>query len=68
MKQKRSRDKLIKIRQILTDIEIDCIYPRVNKYDIALLRLDEPVPLFEENPKKSFANPVCLPWNKGPFI
>ena len=49
-------------------METDCIYHSVNKYDIALLRLDEPVPLFEENPKKSFANPVCLPWNKGPFI
>ena len=29
--------------------------------DIALIRLDEPVPIFSEEPSKSFAQPVCLP-------
>ena len=31
--------------------------------DIALIRLDEPVPIFSEEPSKSFAQPVCLPWS-----
>ena len=30
--------------------------------DIALIRLDESVPLYNEDPTKSFAMPVCLPW------
>jgi len=31
--------------------------------DIALLRLDQPVPLFNENPDESAVMPVCLPWD-----
>ena len=31
--------------------------------DIALIRLDEAVPLHQENPKFSSVIPVCLPWN-----
>jgi len=30
--------------------------------DIALIRLDESVPLYYEDPSKSYAIPVCLPW------
>ena len=33
--------------------------------DIALIRLDEAVPLHQENPKFSSVVPVCLPWNNG---
>ena len=33
--------------------------------DIALIRLDESVPLFQENPGVSFVMPVCLPWNEN---
>ena len=32
------------------------------KNDIALLRLDEAVPLSSENPKVSAVSPICLPW------
>ena len=31
--------------------------------DIALIRLDQAVPLHQENPKISSVVPVCLPWN-----
>ena len=34
------------------------------KNDIALLRLDRAVPLYDENPKISAASPICLPWKK----
>ena len=34
---------------------------KITDYDIALIRLKKPVPLFHENPKKSFVEPVCLP-------
>ena len=30
--------------------------------DIALIRLDEAVPLSSENPKVSAVSPICLPW------
>lgn len=32
--------------------------------DIALLRLDQPVPLFDENPDVSHIKPICLPWSE----
>ena len=32
--------------------------------DIALLRLDQAVPLYDENPKVSGASPICLPWDE----
>jgi hypothetical protein len=34
------------------------------KNDIALIRLNEAVPLFQETPSESSANPICLPWSK----
>ena len=34
-----------------------------NRNDIALLRLNESVPLFNENPMISAVLPVCLPWS-----
>ena len=37
------------------------------KNDIALLRLDQAVPLFEENPDISGASPICLPWDIDNF-
>ena len=32
--------------------------------DIALIRLNEPVPLYSEDPFKSAITPVCLPWSQ----
>ena len=32
------------------------------KNDIALIRLNEPVPIFKDNPAESIASPICLPW------
>ena len=34
------------------------------KNDIALIRLNEAVPLFQETPSESSANPICLPWSE----
>ena len=31
--------------------------------DIALIRLNESVPLYQDVPTQSFANPICLPWS-----
>ena len=33
-------------------------------YDIALIRLKKPVPLYHENGMKSLIEPVCLPWSR----
>ena len=38
--------------------------PKTIENDIALLRLDQPVPLYSEDPKLSNVHPVCLPWNE----
>ena len=35
-----------------------------HRNDIALIRLESEVPLFDENPTLSGARPVCLPWSK----
>jgi hypothetical protein len=35
---------------------------KTSPYDIALIRLDEAVPLSYEDPAKSSVSPVCLPW------
>ena len=37
------------------------------KNDIALVRLDQAVPLYLEDPKISGARPICLPWNGNYF-
>jgi len=37
------------------------------KHDIALIRINDPVPLFQENPQISAANPICLPWSEDNF-
>ena len=38
-------------------------YDNVTEFnDIALIRLNEAVPLFQENPSESYANPICLSW------
>ena len=37
------------------------------KNDIALVRLDQAVPLHIENPRISGAKPICLPWNNSDF-
>ena len=34
------------------------------KHDIALIRMNDPIPLYQEDPKLSAANPICLPWSK----
>ena len=36
-------------------------------HDIALIRLDQEVPLNSEDPKNSWVLPVCLPWAKDDF-
>ena len=37
-------------------------YDKKYKYnDIALIRLNEAIPLYDEDPKKSLVKPVCLP-------
>jgi len=33
--------------------------------DIALIRLNEPVPLYDDDPKSSNVRPVCLPWQEN---
>merc|ERR1711974_99486 len=38
------------------------------KHDIALIRMDEGVPLFQEDPKISAANPICLPWSDDSYV
>ena len=35
--------------------------------DVALVRLDEAVPLYLEEPKISGAKPICLPWSDYDF-
>jgi len=35
---------------------------QTQRNDIVLLRLDEAVPLNSDDPSKSLASPVCLPW------
>jgi len=37
------------------------------KHDIALIRMDEAVPLFQENRALSSANPICLPWSDNSY-
>ena len=37
------------------------------KNDIALIRMDDAVPLFQENPSVSAANPICLPWSRESY-
>jgi len=37
------------------------------KNDIALIRLDEAVPLFQEDPTKSSIVPICLPWTENSY-
>ena len=32
--------------------------------DIALIRLNKPVLLYNEDPKMSLVSPICLPWNE----
>ena len=38
-----------------------------DKNDIALLRLNESVPLFSEDPEISAVSPICLPWSRDNF-
>ena len=42
-------------------------YDKKNAYanDIALIRIDEAVPLNQENYNTSLIDPVCLPWSKN---
>ena len=37
------------------------------KHDIALIRMDDAVPLFQEDPNLSAANPICLPWSDDSY-
>ena len=36
-----------------------------NLNDIALIRLNESVPLYSEDPEKSSVIPICLPWQEN---
>ena len=33
--------------------------------DIALIRINEAIPLHQEDPTKSLVEPICLPWSKS---
>ena len=33
--------------------------------DIALIRFNEPIPLFSDDPSKSSIAPLCLPWGEN---
>ena len=48
------------------DIIIHENYKSPNKYsnDIALIRINEAIPLFQENPAISAVSPICLPWSR----
>ena len=36
---------------------------KTSPYDVALIRLDEPIPLYTEGPRFSSVLPICLPWS-----
>ena len=36
--------------------------------DIALIRIDETVPLYQDDPTISAASPICLPWSENSFV
>lgn len=52
------------------DLDRDVIYhenyqtPKKFSNDIALIRINEAIPLFQENPRISAVNPICLPWSE----
>ena len=48
-------------KQIIAHENFD---PYTGADDIALIRLNEPIPLFSEDPSVSLVAPVCLPWKK----
>ena len=52
-----------------SDITVHKNYDKENLFvnDIALIRLDEAVPLFQEDPKKSSIAPICLPWAENSY-
>ena len=55
---KRSVSKIV----VHEDFETGQVKP---KHDIALIRVNEPIPLFSEDPRKSSVIPVCLPWKEN---
>ena len=55
--------KIIK-RKVAKSILHEDWNPKTIENDIALLRLDQPVPLYSDDPKLSNVIPVCLPWNE----
>ena len=52
-----------------TDIIVHEAYDKEDgyKHDIALIRINDPVPLFQEDPEISSANPICLPWSEDSY-
>ena len=52
-----------------SDITVHKNYDKENLFvnDIALIRIDEAVPLFQEDPKKSSIAPICLPWAENSY-
>jgi hypothetical protein len=57
-----SQDQIIVHEHYVASAEDDTL---VN--DIALIRLNEPVPLNSESPTESSVMPICLPWAKDDF-
>ena len=55
--------KIIK-RKVAKSILHEDWNPKTIENDIALLRLDQPVPFNNDDPKLSNVLPVCLPWNE----
>ena len=52
-----------------TDIVVHEAYDKEDGYknDIALIRINDPVPFFQEDPEISSANPICLPWSEDSY-
>jgi len=60
---------VIKRRVTKSDITVHENYDKENLFinDIALIRLDEAVPLFQDDQTKSSVVPVCLPWAEDSY-
>ena len=55
----------VEVDQIIIHEKYDSVH---GGFDIALIRLKEPVPLFHEDGTKSLIEPVCLPWSKDDSV
>ena len=58
--------KITRIVDIKKDVIVHENYATPKRYsnDIALIRINEAIPLHEEDPTISAVSPICLPWSK----